>query len=165
MAPTQEKSSPSLQRVEIPGYTPSDIQLLCTHHQAQRLGTVADTPTQVSGDTSKKAWVLMTAYLIITASKADAKYQASVNETTLERRGANSDWMKKLREQKKKDGRGIDLLSDDQILSDTDDLPEGRVLRRDEEDGIGLPGRTMYSDCPCAAYNVTALHWAASTSQ
>ncbi|KAF5575348.1 hypothetical protein FPANT_11381 [Fusarium pseudoanthophilum] len=58
------------------------------------------------------------------ASKADAKHQASVNKTALERRVANSDWMKKFREQKKKDGR----------------------------------------DCPCAAYNVTALRRAASTS-
>ncbi|KAF5568566.1 hypothetical protein FNAPI_111 [Fusarium napiforme] len=45
-----------------------------------------------------------------------------------------------------------------------DDLPRGRVLRRDEEDGISLPRRMMYSDCTCAAYNVTALHWAVSTS-
>jgi hypothetical protein len=32
------------------------------------------------------------------ASEADAKYQASVNETALERRVANSDWMKMFRE-------------------------------------------------------------------
>lgn len=64
------------------------------------------------------------AWFITIVFKVDAKYQASDNKTALERRVANSHWMKRFQEQQKKDARGIDLLSDDQILPDPDDLPE-----------------------------------------
>ncbi|KAF4503723.1 hypothetical protein FAGAP_1 [Fusarium agapanthi] len=54
---------------------------------------------------------------------AGAKYQASVKEKKLERRVAQRAWTKKYREQKKEDGRDIDLLSDNHVPPDPDALP------------------------------------------
>ncbi|KAF5586520.1 hypothetical protein FPANT_7225 [Fusarium pseudoanthophilum] len=54
----------------------------------------------------------------------DAKYQASVNRTALERRVANTEWQKRFREQQKDNGRDIYLLNDDQTHPNPDALPE-----------------------------------------
>ncbi|KAF5584723.1 snf2 family helicase [Fusarium subglutinans] len=54
---------------------------------------------------------------------AGAKYQASVKEKKRERLVAQRAWTKKYREQKKEDGRDIDVLSDDRVPPDPDAPP------------------------------------------